>query len=60
MQGGLSVVYVCVIKKHGWLLSYRSKIATNWLSTAQFVIYIIRKMPTKLAESSVECYFMGF
>ena len=29
-------VCVRVIKKHGYLLSYRSKIATEWLSTAQY------------------------
>ena len=28
-------VCVCVVEKHGCLLSYRSKIATKWLSTAR-------------------------
>ena len=44
---------MCVIKKHGCLLSYCSKITAEWLSTA---IHILRKMPRKSDESSVKCY----
>ena len=42
-----------MIKKHGCLLSYCSKITAEWLSTA---IHILRKMPRKSDESSVKCY----
>ena len=54
-------VCMCVIKKHGCLLSYCSKIAIkiNGSLPLGFAIPILRKMPTKSAESSVEGYSMG-
>ena len=53
-------VCVCVVKKHGCLLSYRSKIARNSSLPLGLAIYILRKMHRKPDESSVECYGHGF
>ena len=39
--GRVKRLSMCVIKKHGCLLSYRSKIATKWLyhSVSQFIFF---------------------
>ena len=52
--------YMCVVKKHGCLLSYRSIIATNSPISLGLVISVLGKMPTKSGESSVECYGHAF
>ena len=51
---------MCVIKKHGCLLSYCSIIATNSPISLGLVISVLGKMPTKSGESSVECYGHAF
>ena len=53
----LSIMCVCVIKKHVCLFSYRSIIATEWLGIA---IHILGMMPRKSGESFVECYAMAW
>ena len=47
-------------KKHGCLLSYRSKSPQNGSLPLGIVIHILGMMPRKSGESSVECYAMDF
>ena len=60
-QGGLSVwVRVCVIKNTAVYCLTAWKSSQNSSLLLGFAIPILRKMPTKSGESSVEYYFIGF